>query len=57
MANVDGFAEVVGGSVPARIWNTFMAPAVAPLPIARLPGPPSAPAPRGADPASAARPH
>jgi penicillin-binding protein 1A len=27
MHDVDGFAQVVGGSVPARIWHDFMAPA------------------------------
>jgi penicillin-binding protein 1A len=37
MANVDGFAEVVGGSVPARIWRTFMEPAVRPWPTRPLP--------------------
>jgi penicillin-binding protein 1A len=44
---VDGFSEVVGGSVPARIWHDFMSPALAgtspkPLPTAaasRLRGP------------------
>jgi penicillin-binding protein 1A len=32
MAYVDGFAQVVGGSVPARIWRGFMEPAVRPWP-------------------------
>jgi penicillin-binding protein 1A len=39
MAYVDGFAQVVGGSVPARIWHDFMAPAVSPLPVEGLPTP------------------
>ena len=39
MAWVAGFAEVVGGSVPARIWRTFMEPAVAPLSARPLPTP------------------
>jgi penicillin-binding protein 1A len=29
MAGLDGFAQVVGGSVPARIWHDFMVPAMA----------------------------
>jgi penicillin-binding protein 1A len=29
MADLDGFAQVVGGSVPARIWHDFMVPAMA----------------------------
>ena len=37
MAYVDGFAAVVGGSVPARIWRTFMEPAVRPWPVRSLP--------------------
>jgi penicillin-binding protein 1A len=39
MAYVDGFAQVVGGSVPARIWRSFMQPAVQPLPTLSLPAP------------------
>ena len=39
MAWVAGFADVVGGSVPARIWRTFMEPAVAPLRARPLPTP------------------
>jgi hypothetical protein len=38
MANVAGFAQVVGGSVPARIWHDFMAPAVSPWPVRSLAG-------------------
>jgi penicillin-binding protein 1A len=38
MSYVDGFAEVVGGSVPARIWRSFMEPAVRPWPVRPLPG-------------------
>jgi membrane peptidoglycan carboxypeptidase len=41
MANVAGFAQVVGGSVPARIWNAFMAPAVASWPVRPLATPPA----------------
>jgi penicillin-binding protein 1A len=36
MGDVDGFAQVVGGSVPARIWHDFMAPATAPWPARPL---------------------
>ena len=39
MAWVAGFAEVVGGSVPARSGDTFMEPAVAPLSARPLPTP------------------
>ena len=39
MAYVAGFPAVVGGSVPARIWRTFMAPAVGPLRARPLPTP------------------
>jgi penicillin-binding protein 1A len=39
MAQVAGFAPVVGGSVPARIWHDFMAPAVEPWPVRSLPVP------------------
>jgi penicillin-binding protein 1A len=37
MGYLDGFAEVVGGSVPARIWRSFMEPAVRPWPVEPLP--------------------
>jgi membrane peptidoglycan carboxypeptidase len=37
MANLDGFAQVVGGSVPARIWHDFMVPAMAGHPVLPLP--------------------
>ena len=41
LRNVAGFGEVVGGSIPARIWRDFMAPAmrdelVRPLPSASV---------------------
>jgi penicillin-binding protein 1A len=36
MAYVDGFAEVVGGSVPARIWHDFMSSALAGKPVRAL---------------------
>jgi penicillin-binding protein 1A len=42
MTYVDGFAQVVGGSVPARIWRGFMEPAVRPWPALALPTPSSA---------------
>jgi penicillin-binding protein 1A len=38
MANLDGFAQVVGGSVPARIWHDFMVAATAGLPVLPLRG-------------------
>ena len=46
MQNLDGFAQVVGGSVPARIWHDFMAGALQgqptlPLPGANAPAPPA----------------
>jgi penicillin-binding protein 1A len=37
MHNLDGFAQVVGGSVPARIWHDFMVPALAGEPVRHLP--------------------
>jgi penicillin-binding protein 1A len=45
MSSVDGFAQVVGGSVPARIWRAFMEPAVQPLPSLPLPTPSVQPPP------------
>jgi penicillin-binding protein 1A len=39
MAYVAGFPQVVGGSVPARVWHDFMAPAVKPWSIRSLPVP------------------
>ena len=39
MAWVAGFAEVVGGSVPARIWRSFMEPAVRGWRVRSLPTP------------------
>jgi penicillin-binding protein 1A len=38
MHNLDGFAQVVGGSVPARIWHDFMVGALRGLPVQPLPG-------------------
>jgi penicillin-binding protein 1A len=35
LLNLDGFGEVVGGSIPARIWHDFMAPALAGTPVQR----------------------
>jgi penicillin-binding protein 1A len=45
MQNLDGFAQVVGGSVPARIWHDFMAGALQGQPALQLPGASSAPPP------------
>jgi penicillin-binding protein 1A len=42
LRNVAGFAEVVGGSIPARIWHDFMAPAVRDKPVRALPAPSAA---------------
>ena len=42
LVNLDGFGQVVGGSIPARIWHDFMAPAVTGLPVRPLPRPASA---------------
>jgi penicillin-binding protein 1A len=42
LGTVDGFAQVVGGSIPARIWHDFMAPAVQSLPPLQLPAPTAA---------------
>jgi penicillin-binding protein 1A len=41
MHDVEGFADVVGGSIPARIWHDFMAPALRGTKVLPLP-PPSA---------------
>jgi len=45
MHDVDGFAQVVGGSVPARIWHDFMVPATQAgppaLPVSVAPAPPA----------------
>jgi penicillin-binding protein 1A len=48
IGTVDGFAQVVGGSVPARIWHDFMAGAVRGMKVDPLPGaaPPSRAGPR-----------
>jgi penicillin-binding protein 1A len=39
LLNLDGFAQVVGGSIPARIWHDFMAPALSGTPVRPLPTP------------------
>jgi penicillin-binding protein 1A len=39
LVNVEGFAHVVGGSIPARIWHDFMAPAMRERPARPLPAP------------------
>jgi penicillin-binding protein 1A len=39
LLNLDGFGQVVGGSIPARIWHDFMAPAVSGMPVRPLPTP------------------
>jgi penicillin-binding protein 1A len=38
MRNLDGFAQVVGGSIPARIWHDFMVAALRGQPVRPLPG-------------------
>ena len=46
MHDIDGFAQVVGGSVPARIWHDFMVPALRgepERPLRPRPGPAMAP--------------
>jgi penicillin-binding protein 1A len=37
LLNVDGFPQVFGGSIPARIWHDFMVPAMRGLPVRPLP--------------------
>jgi penicillin-binding protein 1A len=39
LLNVEGYAAVFGGSLPAQIWHDFMAPATASLPVATFPVP------------------
>jgi penicillin-binding protein 1A len=39
LLDLDGFAQVVGGSIPARIWHDFMAPALRDIPSRPLPTP------------------
>jgi penicillin-binding protein 1A len=39
LLNLDGFGQVVGGSIPARIWHDFMSPALAGRPVRPLPAP------------------
>ena len=57
LENLDGFGQVVGGSIPARIWHDFMAPAVHGLPVKPLPAPPaSALKAKGVQPAPSATP-
>jgi membrane peptidoglycan carboxypeptidase len=41
LENLDGFGEVTGGSIPARIWHDFMAPALHGVPVKPLPAPPA----------------
>ena len=40
LGTIDGFAQVVGGSVPARIWHDFMTGAVDGTKVEPLPAPP-----------------
>jgi membrane peptidoglycan carboxypeptidase len=40
LLNLDGFPQVVGGSIPARIWHDFMVPALHGVPVKPLPGGP-----------------
>jgi penicillin-binding protein 1A len=37
--NIEGLYQVFGGSLPARIWHDFMAPAVGNLPVRSFPTP------------------
>ncbi len=37
LLNVEGFAQVFGGSLPAEIWHDFMSRAVANLPVEQFP--------------------
>jgi penicillin-binding protein 1A len=37
--NVEGFYQVFGGSLPAKIWHDFMGPAVENLPVVNFPEP------------------
>jgi len=37
LLNVEGYYQVFGGSLPARIWHDFMAPAVENLPVKDFP--------------------
>ena len=39
LLNVEGVGTVFGGTLPARIWHDFMAPAVAPWPVKGFPTP------------------
>ena len=41
LENLDGFGQVVGGSIPARIWHDFMTPALKGVPVEPLPAPPA----------------
>jgi penicillin-binding protein 1A len=41
LGTIDGFGEVVGGSIPARIWHDFMSGALAGTPVKPLPAAPS----------------
>jgi penicillin-binding protein 1A len=40
LGTIDGFAQVVGGSVPARIWHDFMTGALDGTRVESLPAPP-----------------
>ena len=39
LLNLGGFGQVVGGSIPARIWHDFMSPALSGTPVRALPTP------------------
>ena len=41
LGTIDGFAQVVGGSIPARIWHDFMSGALAGTPVEPLPTAPA----------------
>ena len=50
MRGLDGFGQVVGGSVPARIWHDFMVPALSSEPVEALPTVPASPSSATASP-------
>jgi penicillin-binding protein 1A len=66
MREVEGFPEVYGGTIPARIWHDFMTEATADMPVVAFPpasyafyadpAPPPAPSPSAAPPETSASP-
>jgi penicillin-binding protein 1A len=39
LLNIEGFYQVFGGSLPAKIWHDFMGPAVENMPVVGFPTP------------------